>query len=116
MENIKDIIALVGVFGVPIAILTIPVVAILTKHQQRLAEIKANGVRGTDDALRQEVENLRAEFAALRDTTTRFNLSFDTQLTRVEERVDKMQDERIRTSYDTTSLESPEQAAMRMRH
>ena len=105
--EIIGLVAVAGAFGIPIT-------AILTHHQRKLAEIKASGIQGNNSALLQELESLRTEFKALRDTTTKFNLSFDTQLTRVEERVDRIETDRLRTSYDTASVEGAEPLAMKV--
>ncbi len=62
------------------------------KHRSKVAEMKLQAratadtnVQGTLDALRQE---MRAEIQALRDTTTQYDLSFDTALQRMERRVE----------------------------
>lgn len=81
--------AVAGTFGIPI-------IAIWTAHQRKLAEIKASGVQSVDNALRNEVEALRAEVAALRDTTTKFDLSFDAQLTQLETRMERSEEKNLR--------------------
>ena len=82
------LIAVAGAFGVPI-------IAIWTSHIRSLAQIKANGVQSNDGALRQEVEALRAEVSALRDTTTKFDLSFDAQLTQLETRMERTEGQNL---------------------
>lgn len=80
-----------GVF-IPIIALCIPIIAIRSKHQQRMAEIKAatmlNGNTNVSPNIAVEIAALRQEVAALRETTTRFDMSFDAALTRLEQRVD----------------------------
>jgi hypothetical protein len=82
---------------IPMLALLIPIVAILvgtlTKHQKDMAEIKARtGNTGTNDEVLKEVKAMRAEMAELRDTTTKFDMSFDAAITRLEQRVDRLED------------------------
>ena len=78
---------------IPITALCIPIVAIITSHQRKLAEIKARGVSGLSAEIREELNELKQQIASLRETTTRFDMSFDAALTRLESRVDDV-DER----------------------
>ncbi len=74
----EGMLAILLIFG-------IPVLAILTAHHRKVLEIKH---RSRQDAGEQRaIEELRAEIASLRDTTTRFDLSFDTALQNLESRV-----------------------------
>jgi hypothetical protein len=99
-------IAIFSIFG------WIPLKVILG-HIAKMAEIKAkNGLGGENVA--QQLAQMQSELKALRETTTRFDVSFDAALTRLEERVQSAETERIRTNYDLA--ESPEQAALKMRH
>ena len=83
---------------VPCMALTIPLVAIFVKSQQKIAEMKIQmGVgAGTESAALNEVKNeiqaLRREVASLRDTTTAFDMSFDAAISRLETRVDRIED------------------------
>ncbi|MGC4047943.1 MAG: hypothetical protein QM758_29465 [Armatimonas sp.] len=94
----KEVIALAGMtltFGIPL-------LAIWTHHVRKLAEIKARGVENKDSALRNEVAALRAEVEALRDTTTKFDLSFDSQLTQLETRMERAESKSVDMSrYQT---------------
>lgn len=74
------------------------------KHLRRIAEIQAmsgntvqNGNVSAD--VRAELQALREEVAKLRDTSTKFDLSFDAGLTRLENRVE-------RTEQDAASVSS----------
>lgn len=59
----------------------------LLKHRQKLAEIRAK-TPVVDRAGRSvDSSDLRKELEDLRDTTTRYDLSFDTALQRIESRV-----------------------------
>lgn len=99
-------IAIISIFG------WIPLKVVLG-HIARMAEIKSKG-EGDRGEMARQMAAVQEELKALRETTTRFDVSFDAALTRLEERVQSMETERIRTNYDLT--ESPEQAALKMRH
>ena len=69
-------------------------------HVRKLAEIKAHSGNvvvegGTVSAdVRTELQALRAEVEKLRDTSTKFDMSFDAGLTRLEERVSRVEETR----------------------
>ena len=87
---------------VPCAAFAIPITAIITSHQRKLAEIKARMGVGTDSAALNEVKSelgaLRREVSSLRDTTTTFDMSFDAAISRLEQRVDRIEDSAIVTT------------------
>ena len=108
MNDLVGVTAIVCIFG------WIPLKVVLG-HLSKMADLKAKAGTGGENVSRQLAE-MQNELKALRETTTRFDVSFDAALTRLEDRMNSVETERIRTSYDTTSAESPEQAALRMRH
>lgn len=77
------------------AVFAVPVTAIITSHQRKLAEIKARMGIGTDSLALNEVKSelgaLRREVSSLRDTTTTFDMSFDGAISRLEQRVDRIE-------------------------
>lgn len=81
--EIMGMIAMLCLFGwIPLKV--------LAGYRIRMAEIKARqGVEG--DATRQALAEIRREVAALRETTTRFDISFDAALTKMEERVETLE-------------------------
>ena len=85
------------------------VVANMNKTRIALAKIKAqqnNGVSAPEiAALRQEVTALRQEIHALRDTSTQYDMSFDTALQRVEQRISRVEQKQV----EQISLEAPQQ-------
>lgn len=74
------ILAVLLIFGIPI-------IAILTSHMRNMAQMKLDAQQKGDARLLAEIEQLRKEFASLRDTATQYDLSFDTALQRVEGRL-----------------------------
>jgi hypothetical protein len=77
-----EIIGLVAV----ICVFSTPVIAILANHRQKIAEIKARG-QSADSGLANEIRELKKQVEEMRDTTSRYDMSFDTALQRIESRV-----------------------------
>lgn len=65
-------------------VLGVGVIAIVSEHFQKMARIRAQGRGATNDAVMRAIEDLRREVSGLRDTTTQFDVSFDTALQRLE--------------------------------
>ncbi len=76
---------------IPILGVSIPIVAIITSHLREMAKIKANQGAQLSEEVRSELREMKDQLAALRETTTKFDLSFDAALTRLEERVDRVE-------------------------
>ena len=84
MEHLTGIIAVLCVFGIPLT-------AIWTTHRRKVLELQLQ-LRGQgDNGLRSELEALRQEVRSLRDTSMQYDLSFDTALQRMEQRVERME-------------------------
>lgn len=77
-----------------------PIVAILAYHHLKVLEMKLKA--RSNDAVREELERLRAEFEQFRDTASRYDLSFDTALQRLESRIENL--ERQTTPLRSTSV------------
>ena len=68
----------------------------MNKTRVELAQLKAQQQVGGNAApevaaLRQEVSALRQELHSLRDTSTQYDMSFDTALQRVEQRIGRIE-------------------------
>jgi hypothetical protein len=79
-DELIAIVAILAVFGIPI-------IAILTSHQQKMAQLRAQSSQATDAKVLEELQSLKQQMAELRDTTTRYDMSFDAALQRIESRV-----------------------------
>ena len=79
------------VFLIPIMALSIPIVAIIAnyKHKAKELEMKGGGSGGAN--LANELREMKAQIAELRDTTTRYDMSFDSALQRIESRVGNLE-------------------------
>ena len=71
-------------------IMSVPIVAIVTGHMRAVAEMKLKFRKETAPAP-ECIEAMRREIAELRDTTTRFDVSFDTALQRIEDRLTQVE-------------------------
>jgi aspartate carbamoyltransferase catalytic subunit len=63
--------------------------SVIFRHLRQMAEIKLKTEQqnmGSQKVL-SEIQELKTQMAALRDTTTRYDMSFDTALQRLESRV-----------------------------
>ena len=70
--------------------LIIGIVSMGTRAWQRVVTIQNQGRYGSEQ-LTQEVQSLKKEVAQLRDTTTRYDLPFDTALQRMESRIENLE-------------------------
>ena len=84
-----DLLTLVILSGTVISglVLMIPIVAILTHHRRKLEEMRLRQKITINEETRAAIEALRKEFTALKDTTTEYDVSFDTALKRIESRM-----------------------------
>lgn len=81
---------------IPILALMIPIIAIImttmTKFLKDMAEIRARTAAQPSSQVAEELSKMRREMAELRETSTKFDMSFDAALTRLEQRVDRIED------------------------
>ncbi len=95
------------VLVIPMMALSIPIVAIITSHQRELAKIKTQKSAQVPANVEAELQALRSEVAALRDTTTRFDMSFDAAITQLENRVDRVETRQTGgAAYQSASVEA----------
>lgn len=84
MGDLTGIVAVVMTFGIPLA-------AILTYHHRRVLEMKLKLRDAAGQDVRTEIADLRQQLSELRDTATRYDLSFDAALQRIESRVERIE-------------------------
>jgi FtsZ-interacting cell division protein ZipA len=91
---------------IPIIALCIPIVAIWVKHKERMEEIRSRATTTNkveiSAELRAELSSLKEQVLALRDTTTKFDLSFDSALDSMEERMKRVEERQLSQNYQTT--------------
>ena len=78
------LVAVVLIFG-------LPVIGILTSHHRKVLELKAKMGGTVDSNVAAELSELKKQVSELRDTTTRYDLSFDAALQRMESRMGHME-------------------------
>ncbi|HLV80188.1 MAG TPA: hypothetical protein VKT32_07885 [Chthonomonadaceae bacterium] len=83
-EQIIPILGMIVVFSIPLS-------AIWTSHRRKMLEMQLRLRNEGDIGVRAAVDALREEVRALRDTTTQYDLSFDTALQRMERRVEGLE-------------------------
>lgn len=94
----------------------IPITAMVTYHQRKLAEIKARMSGTNSDEVKNQLSAIRNEVASLRETTTKFDMSFDAAITRLEDRVDRVEDQVTPiTSRTTTQAEETSDVTVQVR-
>ena len=91
-----EILAIMMVFGIPIT-------AIITSHMRKMAEIKSRRDPSGDAAAITEIRALKEQFQELRDTTTKYDMSFDAALQRIENRVNHLEGRVSRVEQDSAS-------------
>ena len=80
MENLTGLVAVVCIFGWPI-------IGMYFRHQRHMAELRMNSLGRADESLLAELQELKLQMTELRDTTTRYDMSFDSALQRMESRM-----------------------------
>ena len=82
-ETLVSMFGVMFVFGAPVVL-----VRTILAHKQKMRELEVRGINGSDSSLRAEIEAMRHEMRSLRDTTTQYDLSFDTALQNMEKKVE----------------------------
>ncbi len=83
-ETLVALMGCVFVFGIPLSL-------IWTSHKRKMMELQLR-LRGDQDmGVRPELNALREEVRALRDTSMQYDLSFDSALQKMEQRMQSME-------------------------
>ena len=69
----------------------LPIVAIVTSHQRKMMEMKLKLGAQSQAAPSSELQDLRRVIDELRDTTTRYDISFDAALQRMDSRMNNVE-------------------------
>ena len=69
----------------------IPFYAMWTHHRRKMEEIRGRQKIQIAEETRAAIEALREEFRSLRDTTTQYDVSFDTAMRRLESRMGSLE-------------------------
>ncbi len=80
------------VVGLPVtAVFSIPALLIWTHHKRTMEELRLRNKNAIGETIKAEFASVRAEIQALRDTSTQYDLSFDTSLQRLERRIEQIE-------------------------
>ncbi len=96
-----DIPSIVGV-SVPLLAIVAGIVETITRSQERRAKVRLRAQQGTNEEVARQLAALREEVAALRDTSTQFDMALEDSVQRLEGRV-----ARIETKSATQSAAAP---------
>jgi hypothetical protein len=92
------------VFGVILVMFGIPAIAILTEHQRKMVQLQLKQPEPGKRVATSELTELRQQLTDLRDLTTKYDLSFDQALQRIESRVGRLE-ERMTTVEQSNGVE-----------
>ena len=93
MGELIGLVAIVMIFGIPIT-------AILAGHHKNVLEMKLKMRQGGDQDVVSELRDLKQQMVDLRDTTTRYDLSFDAALQRLESRMGTVEERMGRVEHN----------------
>ena len=89
------------------ALFTFLTISSILRHQRKMLEIKAKVGYHPTEIGSNELRELTRQIAELRDTTTRYDMSFDSALQRLESRVGNLE---IRSSQSGQNVHLPDEA------
>ncbi|CEK12680.1 hypothetical protein CWRG_00148 [Chthonomonas calidirosea] len=93
---------MIGVLIVLI-IFAVPLSAIWTEHLRQVRQMDLETRGRMNDEVLAEIAALRQELQSLRDTTTQYDLSFDTALQNLERRMQTLEQRTVRPLQETES-------------
>jgi hypothetical protein len=76
---------------IPIIALCIPIVAIVGSYWHKVEEMRLKAGLTGDANVTSQLREIQNQIAELRDTTTRYDMSFDSALQRIESRVGSLE-------------------------
>lgn len=77
-------------------LLSLPFYAIWTHHRRKMEELRLQQKGNVSEPVRAELNALREELKQLRDTSMSYDISFDSALQRVEQRVSNIEGQNAR--------------------
>jgi hypothetical protein len=94
---------------IPIVALFIPISAIVTHHLRKIEEIRYRAGNRADSTTQAQLDAMKAELIALRDTSTKFDLEFDKALDDVDKRLQRVEEKTL-SRYAEKVVEPIEQS------
>jgi hypothetical protein len=97
---------------IPILIFSIPLLAIWTKHKQKMEEIKTQRNQGLNSDVQAKLDALQRQIVEIKDQSSRFDLALDASQDRLEERIAFLEEKNAvvnTSSYYPTAPQSAEE-------
>ena len=91
-----EVLAIVCLFGLPVWF----------HHQRKMAEMRMGRGDQAGQGLMAEMLHLRSQMAELRDTTTKYDMSFDSALQRIESRTGNLEERMTAMEQAKTTVSS----------
>ncbi len=96
MPDSMPIFAILCIFiGLPLVVLSVPFALIWTHHKRKMMELRLQREVVVNQQVQAQLDAVRAEIQALRDTATQYDMSFDSSLERMERRVQLLESQRV---------------------
>lgn len=86
---------------VPVMLLSLPLYALWSHHRRKMEEMRLQQQGNVSEPVRAELNALREELKQLRDTSMQYDISFDSALQRVEQRVSNIEAQNSRRPMET---------------
>jgi len=81
--------------GLPMLILSIPFALIWTHHKRKMMELRLQREVAVNQQVQAQLDAIRSEIQALRDTSTQYDMSFDAALERMDRRVQLIERQQV---------------------
>jgi hypothetical protein len=89
---------------VPLGFFGFLITMAVLKHQRAMAEIQLKSGQPLSQGSSAELQEISRQLHELRDTTTRYDMSFDAALQRLESRVANLETKQIQPSEEFTRI------------
>lgn len=89
--DVVAILAVIGIFGSIGVVFGIPILAIWLHHRRAMLELRIRAQGNLTDEVRAEFARVRQEIQALRDTTTRFDMSVEETMHQIQRRLEALE-------------------------
>lgn len=88
-----DIVALAAIVFIFGPALVIPITAMVLKHRKEMLQMELEKRKISNRAIEEQIEALRAEINALRETSTQYDMSLQANLENLQERVRMLEEQ-----------------------
>lgn len=107
-----DILSILGVC-IPLLAIVAGIVETITRSQERRAKMRLQAQQGTNEEVARQLADLRQEVAALRDTSTQFDMALEDTVQRLEQRVGRAETKTSTQSATPPATQDPQTLGLR---